>query len=130
MLFKVLFKEKFSNLIVSKQSKNEVRSWRTTAPLVSVFPVCVHYTYVYAMYIYEYFYVQVRVLFKAMEQNEVRSWRTTAPLISVFSCVSLQVRVLFRAMEQNEKVEYLDLGDNAISDVGISYVADLLQAHI
>ncbi len=42
----------------------------------------------------------------------------------------MQVRLLFKAMEQNEKVEYLDLGDNAISDVGISYVADLLQAHI
>ena len=61
-------------------------------------------------------------------RNQVRSSRTTPPLISVFSCV--QVRLLFKAMEQNEKVEYLDLGDNAISDVGISYVADLLQAHI
>ena len=39
-----------------------------------------------------------------------------------------QVRVLFTAMEHNESLEYIDLGDNGITDEGVTYIADLLQA--
>jgi len=47
----------------------------------------------------------------------------------VFSYVTHeQVRVLFTAMEHNESLEYIDLGDNGITDEGVTYIADLLQA--